>query len=410
MVVLLIALIIFSAFFSSAETAMMSLNRYRLRHRAKRGEKAAKRVQVLLQRPDRLLGVILTGNTFCNILASAIATMLAVTYWGEVGALIGTLILTLIVLIFSETAPKTLAALYPERVAFRVAYCLQLLLWVFYPVVWLVNGIANTLLRCVGVKVKARDVEPLSNEELQSVVSDASHGISSSYQKMLMRILGLEQVTVEDVMVPRADIYGIDIEGQWKDTVDALLACRHRYFVLYCEHIDQAVGIVSLRRAMLVLAEQKLDKAALMDMAQPLYCIPNTAALANQIVNFQTQKRYIGLVVDEYGDIQGLVTLKDIVEEIVGEFSVNASDNQEVVHQPDGSVLVNGSVSLRDLNSRLGWVLPVMGPRTLSGLVIDTLEMMPAAPVCCVIEGYRIEVRELSKRTLRSCCITPPPH
>lgn len=410
LVVILIALIFISAFFSSSETGMMSINRYRLRHLSrKKSQTAARRVSELLKRPDRLLGVILIGNTFANVLASSVMTLVAVHYLGDIGIIIATVVLTLIILIFAEIAPKTLAALYPERVAFPASLPLKILLKVLYPFVWLGNTIANSLLALFRVNVKDHQFEPLSAEELRTVVNDATGKISSNYQQMLLRILDLEQVTVEDVLVPRNEIYGIDLEKPWDIILKGLTDCRHAYVPLYRESIDKVVGILNLRRVLAEFHKGALEKQDLLKLADKVYFVPEGALLNRQLLNFQEQQKSLGMVVDEYGDIQGLVTMQDILEEIVGEFARRGLDDpsRQIVSQKDGSVIVQGAISVRDLNRIMGWSFPVNGPVTLSGLLIEHVEMIPRSAVCCRIAGYPMELKRVRRNRVELVQIWP---
>lgn len=408
LVIILIVLVLVSAFFSGSETGIVSLNRYRLRHLAKKNNRAAKRVERLLSRPDRVLGMILIGNTFANVFAAAIATVLAVRWWGSYGALIASIGLTAILLIFSETAPKTLAVMHPERVAFPASLVLQFLLRLFYPVVLVVNVLANGFLRCFGVRLRRGGIEPLSLDELRSLVNEASGKISTSYQNMLLRILDLEQETVDDVMIPRNEIYGIDVEQPWDSIEQRLVNCEHRYVPLFCENIDQVMGMVSVRRALKLLARGELDKHMLMHLCEDIYFIPETAPLSKQLVHFQQQEKYIGMVVDEYGDIQGVICLKDIVEEVVGEFEQGIGQlDREIRPQGDGSFILDGGVNLRDVNRIMNWHLPVEGPKTLSGLMIEELESMPNGKLCMRIAGYPLEVIKLSGKTIQLVRIWP---
>ncbi len=402
LITILIVLIFVSAFFSGSETGIVSLNRYRLRHLAKKKHSAAKRVEKMLSRPDRVLGMILIGNTFANVFAAAIATVLAVRWFGAYGAVIASFGLTVVLLIFSETAPKTLAVMYPERVAFPASWTLKLLLKVFYPVVWVVNTLANGFLRIFGVKLNRGGLEPLSMEELRSLVNEATGKISSSYQHMLLRILDLEHETVDDVMIPRNEIYGVDIEQPWGKIEESLVNCVHRYVPLYCENIDQVMGMVSVRKALKLLAKGELDKNMLLHLSEDIYFIPETAPLNKQLVHFQQQQKYIGMVVDEYGDIQGVICLKDIVEEVVGEFEQGIGlMDREIRPQGDGSYILDGGVNIRDVNRIMGWQLPVEGPKTLSGLMVEELEMMPNGKLCMRIVGYPLEVIKLSGKTIQ---------
>lgn len=408
LVIALVVLVILSGFFSGSETGMVSLNRYRLRHLAKKNHKAAIRVERLLSRPDRILGVILIGNTFANVLASAIATVLAVRWAGEFGAFLATVILTVVLLVFSETAPKTFAVMQPERVAYPASLILQWLLRIFYPVVWLINMLANGVLRLFHVPLRGHSVEPLNSDELRSVVNEASGKISSSYQEMLLRILDLECETVADVMVPRSEIYGIDVEQPWDKIVERLVNCPHRYAPLYCEHIDQVMGMVSIRHALKRLAAGQLDKHELMQLSKDIYFIPETAPLNKQLVYFQQQEKYVGMVVDEYGDIQGVISLKDIVEEVVGEFEQGMRQGgEEIQPQSDGSYLLDGGLNLREANRIMGWELPITGPKTLSGLMIEELESMPTSRLCMRISGYPLEVIRLSGKTIQTVRFWP---
>ena len=409
LVVILIFLIVLSGVFSSSETGMMSLNRYRLRHKAQSGDKVAKRVTTLLTRPDRLLGVILIGNTFANILASAVATVIAVHYFGEFGVLFMSIALAVVILIFAETAPKTVAALYPERIAFRFSLFLSLLLRVFYPFVWLVNTIANGLLRLFKVKVKKSGVDSLSADELRTVVLDASGKISTNYQRMLLRILDLGRVVVEDIMVLRGDIFAIDMGEDMDHISERLLQCTHAFVPVYNGNIDQPSGIINVRKALNCLAAGSLSHAQLEAMQERIYFIPEGVALNQLLLNFQDQKHSVGLVVDEYGEIQGLVALRDILEEIVGEFDkVKRADISAIVcRQKNGSVLVDGGVHVRELNRLTGWLLPVKGPKTLSGLLIEYLEFIPREGVGMRVAGYPMEVVEVGDNTIEKVRVWP---
>lgn len=408
LIIILILLILVSGFFSGSETAMMALNRYRLRHLARKGNVTAKRVAKLLERPDRLLGIILLGNTFANILASAVATIIAVHYVGDVGVLLATILLTIVVLIFAETAPKTLAALYPQRVAFPVSLPLKVLLFFLYPLVWFINVVANAVLALFRIKVHGRMTEPLSAEELRTVVREATGKISSSYQQMLIRILSLGRVTIEDVMVPRNEIRGIDITDDWDKILMELTNVEHARMPIYRESIDNVIGMLNLRKLLTLLPQGNLTRKKLLELTTEVTFIPEVTSLNRQILNFQKENKAIGLVVDEYGDIQGLVTLQDILEEIVGEFAVDIDDVARLVQrQTDGSYFVDGSINLRDLNRVTGWELPTEGPKTLSGLVVEYLEMIPISGVALRVGGYPMEVLKVSGNTVRLVQVWP---
>ncbi|MBW5802607.1 HlyC/CorC family transporter [Coxiella endosymbiont of Ornithodoros amblus] len=406
--ILLVLLIFLSAFFSGSETGMMALNRYRLRHLARKGHVKAKCVLTLLKRPDRLLGVILIGNTFANILASAVATVIAVHYLGDLGVIISTVILTFLILVFAETTPKTLAALYPQRVAFPASLPLQILLRVFYPLVWLVNTIANAFLRIFGVKVSVQGTEVVSAEELRSIVREVTGKGLSGYQQMLLRVLNLGQMTVEDVIVPRNRIHGIDIRDDWHKIVEVLLTSEHNYLPIYRENIDRVIGLLNLRRVMQLLSQQQLTKEKLVKVADEVYFIPEVTLLNQQLLNFLKKNKTVGLVVDEYGDIEGLVTLRDILEEIVGEFAVGIDGATSLIQlQKEGSYLIDARISIRDLNRIMQWDLPIKGPKTLSGLIIEDLESIPIVGVCIRLSGYPMEIVKASRNAVRLVKVWP---
>ena len=386
----------------------MAVNRYRLRHLSKQGNKKARRVSRLLKRPDRVLGIILIGNTLCNILASAVMTYWAINYMPDLNMIVASLLLTILILIFAETAPKTLAALYPQQVAFFVSGILQALLKLFYPLVVLVNMVANLLLRCFRVKLSHGIVEPMSVAELRSVVLDAKGKIAPNYQQMLLRILALERVTVADVLVPRHDIYGIDLNDDWHTIKQQIIDCPHTHLVIYRGDIDQVEGMLSQRKVSALLLRDEVSASDLISVCESVYFIPETALLNRQLIHFQDKQRSVGLVVDEYGDLVGLVTLRDIIEEVVGEFVLDTENETiQVKPQKNGSVLVDGHIALRELNRQMHWSLPVDGARTLSGLVIDHLESIPQSKVGCRIGGYPMEVVEIDGNTVSLVCVWP---
>jgi len=404
----LVLLIFLSAFFSAAETGTMFLNRYRLRHWVRKKNHAAIRVDKLLQRPDRLLGVVLIGNTFANIMASSVATMLLLRYFGQVGVLYSSVILTFVILIFSETAPKTFAALYPQRVAFASSRPLMWLLKVLYPLVWAVNVMANAVLRVFGIKVHKRDKEPLTVEELRTVVFEAEGLISHNYHQMLLRILNLEQVEIEEAMTPRSEIYGIDLSQEWPIILEQVVNCKHQYVPLYFEDINNVKGMLSLRHALGLLSRHQLTKETLRELATEVYFIPEGTLLNHQLLNFQRTKTHVGLVIDEYGDIIGLVTLNDILEEIVGEFATDIDQMRGMVEkQQDGSYRVDAGIGLRDLERMMSWGLSTQGPRTLSGLIIEQLESMPKVGICLRLQGYPIEILEVDDTTVKTIRLWP---
>lgn len=402
-------LVVLSAFFSGSETGLISLNRYRLRHMTRDGHAGAVRASELLKRPDRLIGVILLGNNFVNILASAIATVIALRLMGEEGIMLATLLLTLVILIFAEITPKTLAALHPERFAFPATLVIRPLLKVLYPLVWLINTIPSALLRSFGVSQKALDSPSLSTEELRTVVNEAGSLIPQRHQEMLLSILDLEQVTVEDIMVPRNEIVGIDLNDEWDQVLQQLSTSQHTRLPIFRGDIDNVLGFVHLRN-LLNLGNEGLPSPNDLEKAmREAYFIPEGTPLNTQLLNFQTQRRRIGLVVDEYGDIRGLVTLDDILEEIVGEFTTDpsAATSRDIHPQEDGSFLVDGSTSIRELNRVLQWSLQTSGPKTLNGMITEYLEAIPEPGTSLLLEGYPIEILQTANNSVKTVRIDP---
>lgn len=389
----LIFLIVLSAFFSAAEIGLMTLNRYRLRHLVESGHRGARLASRLLERPDRLLGLILLGNNFANIAASSVATLIALELYGEKAIAIAAGLLTFVILVFAEVAPKTLAALNPERVAFPVAYVLAPLLRLLYPLVWLTNILANLFLRAFGVSVHRQRSHEVTAEELRALVREADVLIPASHQDMLLAILDLEKVTVDEVMVPRNRIEGVDLDADWDELVRQITGSRYTRLPAYRGSLDNIVGVVHLRGVLNLMHENRLDRAAFDQLVKEAYFIPSGTPLNTQLLNFKQVKRRLGLVVDEYGDIQGLVTLDMILEEIVGDFTTRALGQIEDVHPaPDGGFLIRGSVNLRDLNRQLGWELPTEASHTLNGLILEYLEDIPAPGTSLMVHGYAVEI------------------
>ncbi len=405
----LAVLLVLSGFFSGSETGLMAINRYRLRHLARQGHKGAQRVLRLLERPDRLIGLILLGNNLVNILASSLTTLIALRLGGEGAIALGAGLLTLVILIFSEVAPKTLAALHPERVAFPAAFVYEYLLRLIFPLVLLVNALANGVLRLLGVHPgESGQGQALSTEELRTVLHEAGALIPKRHQEMLLSILELEEVTVNDIMVPRGEIVGIDLEDDLEAIMAQLTHSQHTRLPVYRENIDQVEGFLHVRNALPLLARGELSKEALRRILREPYFIPEATPLNTQLLNFQRQRRRIGLVVDEYGDIQGLVTLEDILEEIVGEFTTSPELSPEVIPQEDGSYLVDAGMNIREVNRMLGWKLPTDGPKTLNGLILEYLEHIPEPGTSLRIDGYPIEIVKTQGNAVKTVRIHPP--
>lgn len=407
---ILAGLIVISGYFSGSETGMMSLNRYRLKHLSKTGHKGAKRVEKLLNRPDRLIGLILIGNNLVNILASAIATVIGLRLYGDLGVAMATGALTLIILVFAEVTPKTLAALYPERVSFMSSILLTILMKLLSPLVILVNFITNGFIRLLGIKVDHSDEDHLSSEELRTVVNEAGSLIPRRHQDMLISILDLEHVTVNDIMIPRNEITGININDDWKSIVRQLTHSPHGRVVLYRDQIDEVVGMLRLRESYrLMLEKNEFTKETLLRSADEVYFIPEGTPLNVQMLKFQRNKERIGLIVDEYGDINGLVTLEDILEEIIGEFTTSMAPtlSDEITPQGDGSFLIEGSANIRDINKGLKWNLPTDGPRTLNGLMLEYLEDIPESHLSVQVAEHQMEIVELEENRIKMVKVFP---
>ncbi|BBL70228.1 membrane protein [Methylogaea oryzae] len=401
----LFALLLLSAFFAGAETALMTLNRYRLQHLAKEKHPGALRSQKLLQRPDRLIGFILLGNIFANILASSLTTILALRWFGESGVAPAAGALTLVVLIFSEVAPKTMAALHPEKLAFPASWLILPLLKLCYPMVWVVNAIANFLLRIFGFRPEAGAHSPLSKEELRTVVAEAGAMIPERYQNMLLGILDLETATVEDIMVPRNQIVGIDLEDSIEAIQAQIVASRYTRLPVYQKSIDKVTGILHLRKALIAMKQGAFDKGMLKKQTEAVTFVPENTPLHRLLINFRRDNRRIGLVVDEYGDVRGLVTLSDLLEEIIGEFT---TDPQDIQKQRDGSFLVHAGVTVRELNRVAGYSLPTEGPKTLNGLIIEYLETIPAPGVSLKLFGHQVEITHMEGNAVKQVRLSAP--
>jgi Mg2+/Co2+ transporter CorB len=404
----LIILLLLSAFFSGSETGMMALNRYRLRHLVKSQHTGAKRAAELLERPDRLIGLILFGNNFINIVASMLAAFIAWRIMGEPGLALAPFVLTVVILVFAEVAPKTLAALHPERVAFPAAIVLKPLLTIFYPIVAAINWLANGVLRLLRILPDEVDPQQLSTDELRTVVNEAGTLISQKYQSMLVSILDLEKVTVDDIMVPRNEISGIDIEDDMDEIVELLVHSQHTRLPLYRGDVDDVLGVLHLRKILQPLEHRELDKDWLLENASEPYFVPLGTPLNTQLRNFQRQRQRIGLVVDEYGDVDGLVTLEDLLEEIVGEFTTDPADQSPDVHpQDDGTFLIDGGANVRELNRSQGWELPTDGPKTLNGLVLEYLESIPEPGTSLLIARYPVEIVQVSGNAVKTARVKP---
>lgn len=404
----LFVLILLSALFSGSETALMTLNRYRLRHLVDKGHPAATRADRLLKRPDRLIGLILLGNNFVNILASSIATIIALRLGGESAIAIAAGLLTFVILIFAEVTPKTLAALHPERLAFPAATIYTPLLKICYPLVWIVNIFANGLLRAMGVTADGKNNNHLSPEELRAVVLETGAMIPQRHRNMLLSILDLEQSTVEDIMIPRNEVDGINLDDPLDEVIQQLQNAHYTRLPAYEGSIDNIIGTLHVRHAMHALIDGTLTKDVIRGICRKPYFIPQGAPLNRQLLNFQRTKNRIGLIVDEYGDLLGLVTLEDLLEEIVGEFTTDPADTlPDVQPQDDGSFLIDGSANIKELVRSMKWELPTDGPKTLNGLIIEYLENIPEAGTSLRLAGYPLDIIQIKGNAVKTVRFYP---
>lgn len=403
----LIFLILVSGFFSGSETGLMSLNRYRLRHLVDQKNKGAIRAFRLLKNPEKLIGLILLGNNFVNILASAIATIIGIRLFGEAGVLVATIILTIIVLVFAEVTPKTLAAMHPEKFALPATLILEPLLRLLYPFVWFVNLSSKVIFRIFGIQ-QTTSSDKLSSEELRIVVNEAATMIPKGHQKMLLSILDLEKVTIDDIMVPKNELIGIDLNNNWSDIIKQLAETQHTRLPVYEGDIDHLIGIIHIRRALRFFHSVDTTKDDFRKIIREAYYVPTGTPLNTQLLHFQRERRRNAMVVNEYGDILGLVTLEDILEEIVGEFTTDPSSTRKDVHtKEDGTFLIDGSITVRDLNKLLNWQLTTEGPKTLNGLIIEYLEHIPEPGTSMLLDNYPIEIIQTTKNAVKTVLIDP---
>lgn len=403
--IILIICLVLSAYFSGSETGLLSLNKYRLRFLSEQGNKGAKKAEKLLEKPDTLLSFILIFNNLVNISASAIATVIGMRLYGDAGVAIATSLLTFVMLVFSEIFPKTVAAMHAEKVSFFSSHILTSLLKIFYPLVWLINIFTKSLMQIVGLKLDMQK-QVISSEELRSIVSEAGEATpNEQHPQMLLSILDMETVTVDDIMVPRNEIGGINIDDDWRAIMRQLNHAAHNRVVLYKSSLDeQVLGILRVREAFrLLLEKNEFTKETLIRAADEVYFIPESTPLKTQLANFRANKERIGLVVDEYGDIKGLVTLEDILEEIVGDFTTSTapSIDKEVIQQSDGSMIIDGSANLRDLNKMFNWELDTEDARTFNGLILEHLEEIPDEGTICEIDGLLITILEVGDNMIK---------
>lgn len=408
-VLVLFLLLLLATFFSCAETSLMAVNRYRLRHKARLKHRYAIRLLQLLKRPDRLLGAILIGNTFANSLSASLATLVAAEIWGGRGALIAAAIVPVIQIIFAEIAPKTLAAVYPDTIARWMAYPVQIILKILYPAVWAANAVTNGMLSLFRVDVTSLTSEPLSREELRSMVYDSAGKMSRQFQNMLLSILDLNKLTVNDAMVPQHEISGINIEQPWDAILEQLKKMKQEWMPVYRNHLDQIIGVLYLRDvAQLLLQESTIfNNEVLQHLLHEPYFVPEGTSLSVQLNYFQQSREKVAFVVDEYGAVAGMLTVNDILEEIVGEFTTSLATGKRIELQSDGSYLVDGATTVREFNRVSEFELPLSGPRTINGLLIEYLEALPHIGTTALISKYPIEIIQVKENRVKLARVFP---
>ena len=397
--VLLFVLILASAFFSASETSMMAINRYRLKSLSAKNNHQAKRVEKLLKNIDYLIGGILLGNNFVNILAASIATLLAIKLWGEGSVILASLTLTVIILIFAETTPKTYAAKNPEKIALPASWFLEVLIKVFRPLIFLISYISKSILKLFGLKNINNDI--LNSEELRMAVVDSKPMLSKNYRKMLLNIIDLEKAKVEDIMIPHHELVSVDINNE-DEIFEQLKRVQHTRLLIFDGSENNIIGTIHMRDVVNVYAKDEMDISAIKELIREPYFIPEGTPLSHQLEHFKNQKRRLGIVVDEYGEVQGMVVLDDILEEIVGQFTSNQGESiNEINLQDDGSYLVDPRISIREINTALKVKLPSDNAKTLNGLILEHLQSFPQHNVSLKIEPLIIEIVQISKQGIR---------
>jgi len=395
-------LILLSAFFSGSETALMRLNRYRLLHLIKGEHLGARLAHQLLQKPDRLIGLILLGNNFINILASSISTIIALRLYGEAGIAIAAGLLTFVILIFSEVAPKTWAASHPERLAFFASIIYTPLLKLLYPIVWVINTLSNLLLKAFGIEVRHDADTQMHHEELRTVVTEAGSLIPTEHKDMLLGILDLQQATVEDIMTPLNEIHGIDLDDDASDIKKQLLSSSYSNLPVFRTNMDSIQGYLKTKDLFSLIHDEDFNQQKLLDVQRDAYFIPNNTSLYKQLINFQQNKQRFAFVVNEYGSLLGLITLQDVLEEVIGEFTTDPSDSSpDIQKKVDGTLLISGNITIRELNRSLEWSLPTDGPKTLNGLIIEYLESIPKQGTSLKLYNHPIEIVQMEGNAVK---------
>ena len=402
--VLLFVLIVASAFFSASETSMMALNRYRLKTLSSKKNLQAQRVERLLENIDYLIGGILLGNNFVNILAASIATLLALKLWGEGSVIIASLVLTLVILIFAENTPKTFAAKNPEKIALPASWLLELLIKIFKPLIYLISFISKSILNLLGLKNISKDI--LNSEELRMAVVDSKSVLSKNYQNMLLNIIDLEKVKVDDIMIPHHELVSADINNE-EELFEQLKRIQHTRLLIFDGSENNIIGTIHMRDVVNIYAKDEINITKIKEVIREPYFIPEGTPLSQQLEHFKTQKRRLGIVVDEYGEVKGMVVLDDILEEIVGQFTSSQGESiDEINIQPDGSYLVDPRVSIRELNAELKVKLPYDNAKTLNGLILEHLQSFPQHNVSFKVDSLIIEIIQVNKQGIKLVKIT----
>ncbi len=408
---ILFLLLVFSGFFSGSETSMMAINRYRLNAMVRKGNRSAKLVSRLLGQVDKLLGSILFGNTLVNVAAAALANIIILRLFGQNdwAILMGTLALTFVILVFSEIMPKILAATHPERIALPASYILAPLITLFHPVVSVATALVKGLLWLLRIRIETDQTkQKITLEELRGLVLDAGHFLPRKHQKMLLNLVDLERITVNDVMIPRNQVEALDINANANELRHQIITCHHTLLPVYADSPSNVIGILHIKRVLTLLQNEELDTAELREILHEPYFIPSDTPLLRQLQQFQERHARLGLVVDEYGELLGLVTLENILEEIVGEFTTQSpAQTGKFLRQEDGSLMLEGSSSLRELNRKLGLHLPLVNAKTLNGLILEHLEDIPEAGTSLKIAGYPIEIIQTQDRIVKVARIFP---
>ena len=396
----LIFLLILSGFFSGSETGMMAANKIKLRNLSKKSKTSAKRALDLLKRPDQLLSAILVGNNFANILASAIVTIMMLNYFGG-NVVLGSIILTIVILIFSEITPKTMAAIKPESFATRSSFILNILVYIFKPLIFLTNFLSKQILKIF--KLDAKDAtlnENLNTEELRTLLEESGDLIPKQYRKMLSSVLGMEELIVEDIMIPTSEIIGIDINMDYQNATKIIQSTEYTRLPVYKDSIDNMIGVLHLKDSHAFLKKFNVQKD-INDLLQKTYFVSQSTLLMKQLREFLASNQSIALVVDEYGEIEGLISVEDIFKEITGKFGGDKEElEREFIKLKDGSILTDGNSKIRDLNNYVNWEIPETSSKTINGLITEYLDQIPQANLCIEIDNYRFEILELDENLI----------